>query len=379
MWILDRYLLRIFVKVLFVSFLSLTGLFIVIDAFSNLDEFLKAGEQSGGLLTVLGEYYGARVLTFFDRTSGLLALVAAMFVITWLQRTNELTAILAAGISHRRVLKPILVAAAIVSVIAAVNREVGIPQVRNTLARNAQDLAGDRAKKIRPQNDFKTRVLLSGQDSFALDRKIVKPNFLLHAPPVDFGRKISANEAFYLDPTESRPGGYHFKGVIAPENIAEQESSALPDGTPFILTPKEYDWLEKDECFLVSEVSFEQLSSSNEWRRSASVVEMIDGLRNPSLDYGADVRVAIHARFLQPLLDLTLLLLGLPLVVSKQSRNVFIAAGYGLLVVAIYFLVVLVCQALGGAGLVSPTLAAWLPLLLLSPVAILNLRKLWDS
>ena len=50
-------------------------------------------------------------------------------------------------------------------------------------------------------------------------------------------------------------------------------------------------------------------------------------MRNPSLDYGADVRVAIHGRIVKPLLDMTLLFLGLPLVVTRESRNVFIAMG----------------------------------------------------
>ena len=75
----------------------MTGLFIVIDAFGNLEEFIAHGEnQEGGLIRVLAEYYGARTLTFFDRTSALLALVAAMFVVSWLQKTNEFTALMAA-------------------------------------------------------------------------------------------------------------------------------------------------------------------------------------------------------------------------------------------------------------------------------------------
>ena len=38
---------------------------------------------------------------------------------------------------------------------------------------------------------------------------------------------------------------------------------------------------------------------------------MIAGLNNKSLDYGADVKVTVHHRFLAPLLDFTLFLLGL--------------------------------------------------------------------
>ncbi len=95
---IDRYVLRLYVKVLVICFLSLTGLFIIIDAFNNLDELLALGEKQGSLVAVLGEYYGARALAFFDRTSALMALVAATFAVTSMQRTNELSALLAAGI-----------------------------------------------------------------------------------------------------------------------------------------------------------------------------------------------------------------------------------------------------------------------------------------
>ena len=50
-------------------------------------------------------------------------------------------------------------------------------------------------------------------------------------------------------------------------------------------------------------------------------------MRNPSLNFQSDVRVEIHARLVRPLLDMTLLFLGLPLIVARESRNVFIAMG----------------------------------------------------
>ena len=66
--------------------------------FENLEEFISYAERQGSLLGVLIDYYGARVLSFFDRISGLLALIAAIFTVTWFQRSNELTAVTAAGI-----------------------------------------------------------------------------------------------------------------------------------------------------------------------------------------------------------------------------------------------------------------------------------------
>ena len=79
----------------------------------------------------------------------------------------------------------------------------------------------------------------------------------------------------------------------------------------------------------------------------ASTAQLIADLRNPSLDYEGDVRVAIHARIVQPLLDMTLLFLGLPLVVTRENRNVFLAMGLCILVTVTFTLVVIGLQQLG--------------------------------
>lgn len=70
MWIIDRYLLRQFLQTFFICFCSLTGLYVVFDLFTNLEEFLQSAERAGGLFSLLTSYYGYRSILFFDRTSG---------------------------------------------------------------------------------------------------------------------------------------------------------------------------------------------------------------------------------------------------------------------------------------------------------------------
>ena len=81
MLIIDRYLLRQFLWVLTIFFVSLFGLFIVADCVNNLEEFAIYAESNGGLLKVLAQYYGYRSFVFFDQTGPLLILAAAMFTI----------------------------------------------------------------------------------------------------------------------------------------------------------------------------------------------------------------------------------------------------------------------------------------------------------
>ncbi len=112
---IDRYLLFLYIRVLVICFTSLTGLLIVVQVFSNLDEFMRyAKQEQQSLLTVLVEFYGPYTLTIFDRLSGLIALLALLFVIAWLYRTNEFTALMAAGVTKLRVVRPLLIASACV-------------------------------------------------------------------------------------------------------------------------------------------------------------------------------------------------------------------------------------------------------------------------
>jgi lipopolysaccharide export system permease protein len=379
MSIIDRYVLRLFVKVLAVSFISFTGLYVVTDTVGNLEEFISYGRTEGGLLKVLAEYYGARVFSFFDSTSSLLALIAAMFTVTWLQRTNELTALMAAGISKGRVVKPLVAAVVVVSLAAVANRECVIPTVRDRLARNAQDWLGESARSVRPCYDNNSDILIDGRHCFAADQRIAGASFRLHRPLGLFTRGLLAENAYYRPPEAGRPGGYLLRGVTQPKQLTELPT-ALRDGKPVIHSPADTPWLKPGECFVVSEVDFEQLSGGDAWRRYSSTPQLISGLRKGSLDYGADVRVTVHARVVQPFLDMTLLFLGLPLVLTRESRNVFIAAGLCLLLVTVFFLVVLACQAMGTHGyLLSPSLAAWCPLMIFAPVAVAAAAPVWES
>ena len=372
MRIIDRYMLWQFVQVFAICFVSLTGLYVVIDGFGNLEEFIEFAKlKQQNVLAVMGQYYGYRTLSFFEATSGVLTLISAMFTVTWIQRHNELTALQAAGVSKGRVIRPVLLAVAIIAGLSAANREFVIPQCREYLAYNAQDLGGGSGRKISARWDSETEVLLNGKAAFANKQRIEEPSFLLPRTLDIYGKQLVAQSAYYLPPEDGKPGGYLFTQVREPPGLEHQKSLTL-GGRPVILTPLDEKWLKSDECFVVSGISFEQLAAGNTWGKLSSTWELAESLRNPSLDYRADMRVAVHSRVTQPFLDITLLFLGLPLVLSRENRNMFLAIGLCVGVVMVFMLVVLVCQFLGSNyfEFVSPSLAAWLPLMIFVPWAV---------
>jgi lipopolysaccharide export system permease protein len=365
--IIDRYVLRQFVQVLMICFLSLIGLYIVIDAFGHLDHFVDYADEHGSLIGVLTSYYTYRSIAFFDRMSGILALIALMFTVTWIQRHHEMTALLAAGVTRTRVLRPVLIAAVCVSLLAAANREVVMPSIREHLATDSKNLGGKHQDLTQARFDSND-IRIGGEQVMPSEKKIINALFFLPPRLNRYGKQIIAPEAQFLPANGDLPSGYLLTGVTEPKALLKEPSLTVDD-VPVIITPTGNDWLKSDQIFVVSSLSYELLAAGSTWRDFASTPEMIRELRNPSSDLGADVRVAIHGRFMQPLLDTTLLFLGLPFVITRTSRNPFIAIGLCLAVVTIFMLVVLSCQYLGTNGWLTPSLAAWLPLIIFAPLA----------
>ena len=373
MCIIDRYLLRHFVQTFVICFLSLMGLWIVLEVTTNLQEFIRCGQKSGGVISFIAQHYAYHSILLFHEFSGFLALVSAMFTASWIQKHNEMTALMAAGIARVRIVMPIIVAVVVVSVLSAANRELLIPRYRNELSLNPKDPLGDHPQELASCRDNQIDVELAGKNTYANEKRIEEPNFHIRAPALqEYGRRLVADKAVYCPPIGNRPGGYLLMGMHEPKNLDTRPSLSL-GGTPVLITPRDApDWLEPDQCFLKSDLDFDQLTGGSEFKKLASTPQLIAALRNPSLGYGADVRVAIHSRIVRPLLDITLLFLGLPLVVTRESRNVFLAIGMCIVLSTAFMLVVQGFQFLGEMSFpgVPPALAAWAPLMIFVPAAV---------
>ncbi len=362
---IDRYIIFLYIRILVICFVSLAGLLIVVQVFSNLDEFMRYAEQRGSLVKVLVEYYGPYTLTIFERLSGLISLLSLLFVIAWLYKTNEFTALMAAGVTKRRVVRPLLIASAVVIAAAAILREVAIPVYQDRLDRNPQDLSGEVPRPVKPSFDRRALVLITGRHLLPIKQQIVDPTLRIHQGPLTgkCGRQITAQFANFQPGYAGKPSGFLLQGISQPNNIDSIHSIAAADGGPVLLTSKDTDWLQPGECFLVSEIEFEMMRGGSAWKQFASTTELIDHLRNGEKNGADDLRVQIHQRLLRPVADWTLLLLGIPVLLTRPDRHMFWVAGACLFLVTGFTSLNLGLAAVGASGyLISPATSVWLPL-----------------
>ena len=113
---LDRYVVRTLLVTALVFFVVMMALRVCADLFLNMDEFTESGtgRQAKGIVDTIAQivtYYRYQSLVYFRDLGWLIIVAAAAFTLAWMNHTNELTAMLASGVSLHRVLLPIIVCA----------------------------------------------------------------------------------------------------------------------------------------------------------------------------------------------------------------------------------------------------------------------------
>jgi lipopolysaccharide export system permease protein len=365
----DRYILRNFFRTLLLWYLCLVGLYVVFDLFTNFEDVFSSGQASGNIVLSIGRYYFFKTFQYFDMLVSLLIMISAMITLSTMIRHNEMIPLLASGISQLRIIMPIIGAAIVVIFLAAACRELILPNyLSDILAKSPSDVGQDQGTAIEGMTDMKTGVRLSGGKAFWSTKTIDEPRFTLPTGLVKYGRTIEAKLAQYLAATKDRPAGFLLQNVTTPKELLRDDSIMLGDEA-FIMTPVSHpDWIEPTDCFIVCGVTFNQWAGGEAWRQYGSTLELAEGIRNPSLELTAKVDSVVHARVTQPILDFTLLLLGLPIILSKSDRNVFKALGIGALLIIAFLAIQLISKEVG-ISYQQPVMGAWFPLVLFVPVA----------
>ncbi len=152
MKLIDRYIARQYLINIAALLAILFSFVVTIDASINIDEFWEAaGETESGeppglirrvTLTALwiAHLWWPRLLQLFNMMLGVVLVGAMGFTCVQLVRHRETVAVLASGLSLRRVAAPIIAVSVLMVGLAAVNQEAVLPEVAKLLTREHRDL-----------------------------------------------------------------------------------------------------------------------------------------------------------------------------------------------------------------------------------------------
>src|SRR6516225_12201056 len=146
---IDRLLVFSYFKAYVICLVSLLSLYVVVDLFNNIDNFTQHHQGLQAVLAHIGSYYGHQITRIFDQLSEPIVLLAAMFTVALMQRHNELLPLLSAGVSTRRVVAPVLLAAGAMLGLSTLNQELVMPNIDSFLVEFRGNMEGDKEIEVK--------------------------------------------------------------------------------------------------------------------------------------------------------------------------------------------------------------------------------------
>lgn len=350
---LDRYVLRQFLGTFVLLVLGLPLLFVITDLTENLEKYLGRGLR--GHEVVLGYVYQLPQFIYF--AIPIAVLVAVVFTIGSMTRHMELTAAKAGGVSFFRVVRPMWVAAAGAALLTFGLGEL-VP-VTNRL-RNKLLAAEEPAGQVRANVVFQTadgRVLM--------------------AQTVDAGARRAVQVVLERRGRGRRPGLFAtaWEGRWSPQRGWEWRRGwwrIVPvEGQPEVSVRFARAWdrrlQETPEALLAQPKKPEEM-------RFAEMGRYVEAVRRAGGD-PKGLEVERQQKLALPLAALIIALFGAPLATSSRRGGAVYGIGVSLAVTLVYLLLFRVGRALGGAGTLDPSLAAWMPNLLFGAAAAALLAR----
>ena len=362
--ILDRYILRAFFTNYLIAIAVMIGLYVVLDLFVNLDEFTEVEAQSTfQMLARIVDFYGHNLFLYFAQLSGVIILVAACFTLGRFHRTNELIAILSSGVSLYRVATPIVVAALGMNLLWAVDQEVIIPGIAQKLARKHADIEGRASFAIwfQPDRDNAqlSALLFSPRTEEMRGVVILKRDESNHMREViraDRARWDAERNLWHLEKGFRMNFEAH-DGLVREGNLAPASGDLGRLGVteyPSDLTPKELGLLQ-----------------ATQWTMFVSL-PALDKLQQRFAATGTTEFLKVkHKRMTTPFINMILLCLGIPFFLNRERESVIRVGGHCLLLCNVCYIATFIIQGMDFTSLgAGPALAAWIPVLLFGPLAV---------
>lgn len=359
MRILDKYLIREYIRTFLIILISLSIVFIVIDIIDNLPRLMRHGATFNQAVF----YYLLRLPYLTILTSPVTMLLTGLFLMNTLAKYNESTAIRAAGVSIKRAMLPLFALGLIMSIIIAIFGEYVLPRSEAKRA----DVYQIQIRGEQPEDQMlKARVHYQDQNGYFYYFGFFDgyKNTIRIVDIVKFdtvkgtvSERITATAADWLNnewvlrDCEIRTFDDH-----KPVQWTHHRTITLP---LMDVEPKDFVRITKKTLSM----NFFELR------------EYIARLKKVGDDYSSEL-VDLHVKIAYPLTNLIVIFFFIPIATasirSKSRGWVFLL---GLMVCFLYLTLMRISQSLGYNQVLSPVVAAWAPNVIFTAIGFVFLYK----
>ena len=344
MRVLDRYLLKGFLQPFGYCAALFSILFIVIDCFNNLDEYLRHGVT----VWLVVSYYFFLMPSIVVHVVPIAALVAVLYVLSHLNRHNEIIAMKAGGIGTSQILCPYLCMGLVLSFGVLLFNETLVPPatVGATAIRDGLILKG---KKNLQERAIKNVTLRDPDNRMIFARELELVNGTLHDVVV-----FEDNQGQSLKSKLIAKKARYENGQWRLQDAVKYRMNRRGDliGEPVYSSKLVAAWPHKPEDFIKE-------ATDVEFMNSKQLKNTISQMRHTSKKIVRRLWVEFHHKIALPFVTFIIMVVGAALAMRTRRGSAMVGIGTSLVVVLGYYSLESISLALGKGGFLPPLFAAW--------------------
>ncbi len=339
MRLLDRYVTREFVSLLFLSLFAFIVIFAVVDLFEKIQDFMDGNAS----FWIIARYYGYKIPWVLVQVLPVALLMATFLTLAQMSKFNELTAMVTAGLSTGRILVPVVLISLLGVVVSFALSETIVPEATRRRDRILETEVHKRI--IRKPNEYANLTVL-GRDGRIVSAKLfLVPEKRMHDVTVTefkgdaIVRRVDARTARWDDTRWVFEDGIERSFEAGKETAVPFASKPMPEMSE---RPEDFTKESQDP----DEMGYADLKSYVERLKQS-------GLRVEKY------LVALHLKLAFPFINFIVVVMGAALASRLRGANAAVGFGICVLTAFFYYGLMRAGQALGESGTLPPVVAAW--------------------
>lgn len=361
MKILDHYLIRNFLMPLIYCLLLFCLLYVIVDIFGHLDEILRNKVP----LAILYKYYLSLVPLIFVQTAPVAALLAVVYMLSTLNKNNELTAAKACGVSIGRLLLPIFVIGIILSLSIFLINENVVSKTVVAAERIKTDYIEKSPAKRKSLKVIKNLTVYGKENQMIYAKSFNPVNNQLNQIIIleqdnnqRLRRKIMAKRAYWTGKN------WVFSDCI----IYRFNQTGEPVGRPLVFKKKIIRFPETPKQLL----RYELQTSYMNYKELKDYINRLSGGDKKTIN---SLRTELYFKTAIPLVYLIIMLLGIPFALTTARGGAMAGIGISVGVGLLYYGSIYFALALGKGGFLPPLLAAHISNIVFFLIALFLFRR----
>ncbi|MBU0944159.1 MAG: LptF/LptG family permease [Proteobacteria bacterium] len=357
MILLNRYILAQFTRTFFTVAGAFIAIYILVDSLEKIDNFMTAGKSIG----LIVKFFLLNIPFIIDQLGPILILLAGVISLGLLNHNNELTAMMAGGLSLRTIVKPILIGALLFTTFFLAMAQWILP---HTIAAT-NTIWYEEVNNMVPLGIFRNgRFYYQGKEGFfSFARPWLDKDIFINFSYSSWNNDYSLQTLVTAKKAEWK----NFTWKLSEGQI--QEKSSPDNYTTALFESKEFTFPETPDQFFVPEYQAAELSLTELFQSSVNQSNHKETI---------EAKTNFYSRISYTLLGLPLLLLGLPVLLisyKKWGKDLSVAIPASCAMAFIAWGVWGALQSLARADYFSPFLAAVLIHILFGGAGFLLLHK----